>query len=157
VITPAQTNLSAGSYSFTVTDAKNCTCGVAVTIAQATSLTASAAPSPVSCNGGSNGSVVITPSGGTSPYVITPAQTNLSAGSYSFTVTDANNCTFVLPVTIAQPVALTASAAPSPVSCNGGSNGSVVITPSGGTSPYVITPAQTNLSAGSYSFTVTDA
>src|SRR6185295_18220481 len=110
----------------------------------------------VSCNGGSNGSVVITPSGGTSPYTITPSQTGLAAGSYSFTVTDTKGCNITVPVTITQPAILSATSAVTNVSCNGGNNGSVVITPSGGTSPYTINPAQTNLAAGSYNFTVTD-
>ena len=56
-----------------------------------------------------NGSVVITPSGGVGPYTITPAQTGLAAGTYNFTVTDANNCTLIVPVTITQPAAITAS------------------------------------------------
>src|SRR5205823_9351065 len=103
------------------------------------------------------GSVVITPAGGTAPYTITPAQTGLTAGSYTFTVTDASGCSITVPPTIPQPAAITATTAITNVACNGGATGSVVITPSGGTGPYTITPAQTNLAAGSYTFTVTDA
>ena len=112
----------------------------------------------VKCNGASTGSVVITPSGGVGPYTITPSQTGLAAGTYSFTVKDANNCTLVVPVTITQPAAaITATTAITNVLCNGASTGSVVITPSGGVSPYTITPVQTGLAAGSYNFTVKDA
>src|SRR6185369_15787504 len=156
-ITPAQTNLAAGSYTFTVTDANGCSITVPVTITQGGSLTATTAVTDPTCNGGSNGSVVITPAGGTAPYTITPAQTNLAAGSYTFTVTDANGCTINVPVTITDPAPITATTAITNALCNGGATGSVIITPTGGTAPYPITPAQTNLTAGSYTFTITDA
>jgi hypothetical protein len=158
-ITPSQTNLAAGSYTFTVTDANNCSLAVPVTITQLSAL--SVAPSIVTnvlCHGESTGSVVLTPSGGVGPYSITPAQTNLAAGSYTFTITDANNCTLAAPVNLTEPSAM--SIVPPVVTnvlCHGTSTGSVTITPSGGVSPYTITPAQTNLAAGSYTFTVKDA
>jgi len=160
VITPAQTGLSPGLHTFTVTDANLCTTTVDATITQpATGLIASLTSQVnVSCFG-STGSVVITPSGGTPPYVITPAQTGLSAGLHTFTVTDANLCTTTVDATITQPATgLTASLTSQVnVSCFGSSTGSAVITPSGGTPPYLITPAQTGLSAGLHTFTVTDA
>ena len=68
--------------------------------------------------------------GGVGPYTITPAQTGLAAGSYTFTVKDANNCTITVPVTITQPAAITATTSVTHVLCNGASTGSVVITPS---------------------------
>src|SRR3982751_5783446 len=105
----------------------------------------------------STGSVIITPSGGTGPYTITPAQTGLTAGSYTFTVKDANNCTITVPVTITQPTPITATTVVTNVLCNGASTGSVIITPSGGTGPYTITPAQTGLAAGTTNFTIKDA
>src|SRR5688572_32056600 len=49
------------------------------------SLTATTSVTNVLCNGASTGSVVITPSGGVVPYTITPAQTGLAAGNYTFT------------------------------------------------------------------------
>jgi hypothetical protein len=54
-----------------------------------------------------DGSVVITPTGGTAPYNITPAQTNLAAGNYTFTVTDANGCSTTVDVTITEPLPIT--------------------------------------------------
>src|SRR5205085_2746638 len=130
----------AGSYNFTVKDANNCTLTVPVTITQPAAITATTAITNVLCNGASTGSVVITPSGGVGPYTITPVQTGLTAGSYNFTVKDANNCTLTVPVTITQPAAITATTAITNVLCNGASTGSVVITPSGGVGPYTITP-----------------
>ncbi|MBN9386402.1 MAG: SprB repeat-containing protein, partial [Chitinophagaceae bacterium] len=156
-ITPAQTGLAAGNYTFTITDANGCSINVPVTINEPSPITATTAITNVSCNGGSNGAVVITPSGGTGPYTITPAQTGLAAGNYTFTVKDANGCSINVPITINEPSPITATTAVTNVSCNGGSNGAVVITPSGGTGPYTITPAQTGLAAGNYTFTITDA
>ena len=156
-ITPAQTGLAAGNYVFTVTDANGCSITVPVAITQPTTLTATAAVTNILCNGASTGSVVITPTGGVGPYMITPAQTGLAAGNYVFTVTDANGCSITVPATITEPAELTATAAVTNILCNGASTGSVVITPSGGVGPNTITPAQTGLAAGNHTFTVTDA
>ena len=156
-IAPAQTGLAAGTYTFTVTDANGCTLVVPVTIAQPETITATNGVTDASCIGAADGAVVITPAGGTAPYTIAPAQTGLAAGTYTFTVTDANGCTLLVPVTIAQPQAITATTLVTDASCFGAADGSVVITPAGGTAPYTIAPAQTGLAAGSYTFTVTDA
>src|SRR5205814_5134016 len=99
--------LNAGSYNFTTTRANDRTLTVPVTITQPAAITASTAITNVKCNGASTGLVVITPAGGVGPYTITPAQTGLAAGSYNFTVTDANSCTLTVPVTITQTVAIT--------------------------------------------------
>jgi len=160
VITPAQTGLAAGLHTITITDSNGCTATVDATITQpASALGASlTGQTNVLCYGQSTGSVVITPSGGTSPYVITPAQTGLAAGLHTITITDSNGCTATVDATITQPAsALGASlTGQTNVLCYGQSTGSVVITPSGGTSPYVITPAQTGLAAGLHTFTITD-
>ncbi|MBE7173724.1 MAG: hypothetical protein INR73_24340, partial [Williamsia sp.] len=149
--------LAAGSYIYTVTDAQGCTWKDTVVVTQPAALAAAKVVTNVKCNGGATGSVVITPSGGVAPYTIAPAQTGLAAGNYTFTVTDANGCTLPVAVTITQPAVLSATKTIANVKCNGGATGSVVITPSGGTAPYVITPAQTGLVAGNYTFTVTDS
>lgn len=69
----------------------------------------------INCNGGNNGSATVTASGGTPGYTYSwstiPAQTNatatgLSAGEFTVTVTDINNCTTTASVTIAEPAAI---------------------------------------------------
>src|SRR6185295_7560621 len=129
-------------------DANNCTLVVPVTITQPAAITASTVITDVKCNGASTGSVVITPGGGVGPYTITPVQTSLAAGAHNFTITDANNCTLIVPITITQPTILSASTVITHVKCNGASTGSVVITSGGGVGPYTITPLQTGLAAG---------
>src|SRR4029078_11204289 len=78
-----------------------------------------------------------------------------TAGSYTFIVTDANGCTASAPVTINQPLALSASASAGTILCNGGST-TVTVSASGGTSPYSGTGTFTR-TAGSYTLIVTDA
>src|SRR6185436_12694507 len=145
--------VSAGPYSFTVTDANGCSAVINGTITQPSQLTSSASNGNILCNGGTT-TVNVTATGGTAPYSGTGIH-NVSAGPYSFTVTDANGCTAVVSGTITQPSQLTASASYGTILCNGGTT-TVNITANGGTSPYSGVGVQT-VSAGPYSFTVTDA
>lgn len=181
--TPVQTsatanNLASGTYIVTVTDSAGCTATASVTIQPANTMTLTiSAQTNVSCSGNNNGSATVSVSGGTAPYTYSwntsPVQTsatasNLSAGTYIVTVTDANGCTATANVNITQPassIAVTVSAQTN-VSCFGNNNGSATVTVSGGVAPYTYSwntsPVQTsatatNLSAGAYLVTVTDA
>jgi MBG domain (YGX type)/SprB repeat/Putative Ig domain len=168
------TGLAAGSYTVTVTDANGCTATRNYTITQPSAIsTASGSQTNVSCNGGSNGSASVSPSGGTFGYTYSwspsggtaATATGLAAGSYTVTVTDANGCTATRNYTITQPSAISTSGSQTNVSCNGGSNGSASVFPSGGTSGYTYSwspsggtaATASGLAAGSYTVTVTDA
>src|SRR5690606_32334068 len=125
----------AGTYIVTVTDANSCTDTASVTITEPTALSASAITTNVSCNGGSNGTVDLTVTGGTAPYTFvwgntatTEDMTGLQAGTYNVTVTDAKGCTETATATVTEPTVLSASAVTTSVSCNGGSNGTVNLT-----------------------------
>ena len=172
------TGLGAGTYTATVTDANGCNATSApVTLTQpVAALGATTAQSNVTSFGLLNGSAVVIPSGGTSPYSYSwntnPVQTTsalggLAAGTYSCTITDAAGCTLIKNFVITSPALLDLSNfSATPVACFGESTGSVSITPAGGTAPYNYSwntnPAQTtatasNLTAGTYTVTVTDA
>ena len=98
-ITPAQTALTAGLKTFTVKDAKNCETTVQVTITEPTlALTATKEVGTISCKGGTT-SVTITAAGGTAPYTNDGVHT-VSAGPYSFEITDAKGCKVTVSGTI---------------------------------------------------------
>src|SRR5258706_9522976 len=78
-----------------------CISTVDITIADATPITETHTQTPTLCAGGATGTVTITPAGGTAPYTITPAQTGLTAGLHTFTITDANGCILTVDITIA--------------------------------------------------------
>jgi hypothetical protein len=167
-------NLTAGSYTITVTDKNGCTATASATVTQPPVLTVTASNTPVKCNGGATGTATATPAGGTVPYTYswTPggqtsaAASALTAGTYTITVTDKNGCTATASTIVTQPTVLTANiSASTNVTCNGGNNGSATVTAGGGTVAYTYnwTPSggtnntTTALTAGTYTATVTDA
>ncbi|MFM7217362.1 MAG: hypothetical protein ACKO1U_05035, partial [Bacteroidota bacterium] len=150
----AQT-VSAGPYSFTVTDSRGCTASTSGTVTQPTLLVASSTPGTIACFGGTT-TVAVSATGGTTPYSGTGSFT-AGAGSYSYTVTDARGCTATTSGTLTQPALLRLLTSTNQISCFGGT-GSVTLTSSGGTSPYTYGATPTSgLSAGTYNYTVTDS
>lgn len=171
--TASISNVAAGSYNVTATDANGCTVGQSFTINQpAAVLSATESQTNIACFGGATGAASVTPSGGTAPYTYswntgatTSSISNRTAGSYSVTITDASGCTLIKNFVLTQPAAaLSASQSQSDVTVNGGSDGSASVTPSGGTTPYTyawsnggVASSITGLTAGSYNVTITDA
>ncbi len=159
------------SYTVVATDANGATASAVATITVSSAIVINTTVQNVKCNGGTTGSATSTVSGGTSPYTYSwsNAQTGSTAsglgqGSYTLTVTDANGCTGTATIVITQPAVLTAVASGQNVSCAGGNNGSATVTAGGGTTNYTYSwsNAQTgatasNLIAGTYTITVTDA
>ncbi|MEO8149224.1 MAG: T9SS type A sorting domain-containing protein [Bacteroidia bacterium] len=166
--------LAAGVYTVTVSDANGCTKTAVVTLTQPTVILVTGVVTNVKCNGGTTGSINITPSGGTAPYTYlwtggatTKDRINvLAAGTYTVTVTDTKGCTSQYSNTISQPTAITATATSTNVSCFGGTNGTANAVASGGTPPYTYswnsvpvktTPAVTGLKKGLYTVIITDS
>ena len=171
-------NLGTGNYSITVTDANNCTANNSATITAPSDLVQSASIVNVLCVGGNNGALQVTTTGGVSPYSYswstgqsTEDIQGLSAGSYTLTITDTNNCTDIQTYVVTEPnTSISLSSIVTNVSCYAGTNGLIDITTTGGTPGYtfqwsanngVVIPQTTedisNLSAGNYSLTATDA
>ncbi|UII30376.1 gliding motility-associated C-terminal domain-containing protein [Fulvivirga ulvae] len=169
------TGLSAGSYTVTVRDANLCTITVGAVINEPLVITASTSTTDASCNGGSDGTIDVTASGGTGTleysldgvnFQASNQFTGLSAGSYTVTVRDANLCTITVGAVINEPLVITASTSTTDASCNGGSDGTIDVTASGGTGTleysldgvnFQTSNQFTGLSAGSYTVTVRDA
>ncbi len=174
-ITEDISNLTAGQYILTVTDANGCTQTHTATITQPAQLSfATPTIVNVSCFGGNDGSITVNHVGGTSPYTYTwsPAgntQTisNLIAGAYDITVSDANGCSITNTYNVTQPAAALTIADTTLVdaTCFGSTDGSIVLQVTGGTTPYnyvwsngaANNPNNTNIAAGPYSVTIRDA
>lgn len=176
ITTQNRSGLTAGNYSVTVTDTKGCTATANnISVTQPAVISATPTVTNVPCFGQSTGGITLAVAGGNAPYTYqwndgasTKDRTNILAGTYSVTITDANSCTgTVTNISVTQPsAALTASLSKIDPSC-GASNGSVTATVSGGTAPYTYdwngtptgegTPTITGLTAGNYQVTVTDA
>lgn len=169
--TTVASNLPAGNYTCTVTDANGCTASKSVTVTQPSSVTLTSSVTTANCNQ-SNGSASVTASGGVPAYTYSwstgatgSVLNGAAAGTYTLLVTDANNCTYTTAATVPNAsgpsLAITSQ---TNVSCNGGNNASAVASAGGGVPPYAylwsngqITGTATNLQAGVYTATVTDA
>lgn len=168
------TGLPAGEYAAFVKDQGNCLSFATFTISQPSAITISnKGILNVSCNGGNDGSMLITASGGTGAlqYSIDGVNfssnnsfTGLTAGSYIVYVKDANGCVIMSLAQITQPAPMVASANVYNVSCAGGNNGVIDFVVFGGVAPYTFqwsngnnTEDIFNLTPGQYNIDVTDA
>ena len=164
-------NLTAGNYTVTVTDANECTLIETYTVSEPTSIIVSGSTSDVTCFGDGNGSINLSITGGSPAYTTnwsngsnTEDLSNIGAGTYTVTVTDANECQEIASFTISQPSDLSISATPTNIACAGDASGAISITASGGTAPYgylwndnSTREDRDGLVAGTYTVTVTDA
>jgi hypothetical protein len=167
----AVSNLVAGVYTNTITDASGCISVKTATITQPTAITLSITPTNVLCNGGNTGALNASVAGGTPGYTYlcsngatNTAISNLIAGTYNYTVTDASGCSATQSAAITEPTAITLSITPTNVLCNGGNTGALNASVAGGTPGYsylcsngATNTAIPNLIAGTYNYTVTDA
>lgn len=166
--------LFGGQYSVTVTDNDGCTAVSDVILTEPQPLLGTIDVVNVTCRGDASGSASITMSGGTPQYTYTwstnPIQTgatatNLSAGMYSITITDAKQCEWISSVTISEPSEILQSNITQSVYGCAGSAGNVLsATSSGGTGTNIQflwsngdqNAVISNLPAGTYSVTITD-
>ena len=162
-------NLTAGSYTVTVSDASGCSAVQTIIITQPTAINIATSVNQTTC-GSSNGSASAIVTGGTSPYTYAWSNgsssnsiSNLTAGSYTLTVTDSKGCRANATVTVTSSNGISLSMGSSNVICNGGNNGSASATVTGnsGTVTYAwsngaTTASISNLTAGTYSVTATN-
>ncbi|MBK9335189.1 MAG: HYR domain-containing protein [Lewinellaceae bacterium] len=170
--TPTLQNLSAGTYTLTVTDGENCSATISLTIQQPDELLANATATGITAPGNTDGGATADPNGGTALYTFAwstgqSEQTisGLAPGIYTVTVTDANGCTAAQTVEVWDANCnLTAGISATDPTCHGLTNGIATALTTGGSFPVVYswssgatTQTAENLAAGIYSVTITDA
>ncbi len=180
--TAAITGLTAGDYTVTVTDDNHCSANMTLTVDEPTAALSVTIPSKTDnvCHAGDDGDATASAAGGTPSYTYkwyrtadalktqianTATATNLTADNYTVLVTDANGCTAEASETIDEPATGLdlVSSTVTPVSCNGGNDGTAEVVMKGGSGSY--TYSWTNgstasiangLTAGDWTVTVLD-
>ncbi len=172
--TATVSNLLAGTYTVTATDASGCSNTATATISNNSAGSVSVVSTNSTCSGACNGSATATVTGGTLPIVYSWSNgatgvtaTGLCPNTYTITATDGVGCILTTTATITEPTTLTATISNAiDVTCFGLTDGSAQANPAGGNAPYTFswntTPVQTtaiatNLAPGGYSVTITDA
>lgn len=170
-------NITAGTYSVTVTDANSCIGTFNnIIVGQPTAVVINSTQiTNITCNGANDGSIATTVSGGTAPYTYqwndptvqtSATATDLGPGNYGVVVLDANNCPATAAgLVIAEPDVLEVIvSSTTPITCEGGADGVADAAVTGGTLPYTYlwsdgqqTATATDLPQGSYVLAVTDA
>ncbi len=170
---------SAGTYTITVTDNNSCTATAEYTISTpvAPLSVATTLVKNVTTSGGSNGSIDVAASGGTPTFTYSIDGVNfqtsnkfnaLTEGNYTITAKDLSGCTATTSGTVGAPGSLLVTGTVTDVTCYGGNNGAITITPpTGGTEPYLysidngttfqLSAIFSNLQAGNYSIKVKDS
>lgn len=174
-----QTDLNASqlvggqTYTVVVTAPNGCTASESIVIANPNEIGAVVnSVSPVNCNNGSDGEVSVSGAGGTLPYTYlwndalaqdSSVASNLFAGEYIVTITDANGCFTSVPVSVEAPNAMSVDFNVTDVLCPGDANGKITALLNGGTAPYSYewssgdrTNEVDSIFAGVYSLTITD-
>ncbi|MBI2968123.1 MAG: PKD domain-containing protein [Bacteroidetes bacterium] len=168
------TGLSANTFNVTVTDSKGCFGTQTVTVTQPAQITLSVSTVNSTCGNG-DGSATVTAGGGVGGFTYSwnngqtaSTATSLSAGNYTVTVADGNNCqqTAVASVSsVNTPLNIITTS--TNLNCFGGADGTATALPASGTSPYTYqwnaaagnqtNATATGLSANTFEVTVTDS
>lgn len=160
-----------GVYEITVTDANECSVVETVTIAEIPIFEISPVVNQITCFGESNGSINLNLVGGQAPVralwdhgAEQAAIFNLGPGEYGVTVIEGAGCEFRRTFFINEPeILIVTGIVDDALGCTDGQSGSINLTVSGGTPPYLYewsngenTEDLTNLTSGWYSVNVTD-
>jgi len=164
------TNIAAGTYTITITDANGASKSGSATITQPTAINLLLTATNTNCPTTSDGSINLTVSGGTSPYTYTWSNgattediSNLDHGWHYVTVTDANSCIKIDSAQISHPSEMVLTFSGVVPTCTPGFDGSIDLTVINGFSPYTyswsngsLTQDLTGLISGTYTVTITD-
>ncbi|PKQ45250.1 beta strand repeat-containing protein, partial [Confluentibacter flavum] len=156
------TGVPAGNYIVEITDAvTSCSSQSPISLETPTPVTFSTSANDVSCNGGSDGVIIVTLDAGNNnppytysisgPVSVGPQYSNiftgLPAGIYDVTVTSSRDCSLTQQETIGEPTPLSVSGTATDFACapnNSVNTSSLTISVVGGTAPYVYSIDGTN-------------
>ena len=139
------TGLSAGSNIIHVKDANGCIKDTTVTISQPSIIVPHAFVKAAVCNTLANGQVTLSASGGTPGYTYAIGSgsyfsgtvfTPLAAGTYTFSIKDANGCVVDTTINVIDSLHISATFAITPALCHDSASGVIIVNGIGGTSPY---------------------
>lgn len=136
-------NVSAGDYAVVVIDDNGCSATGNAIISSNSELEIDFTLLEVSCYDYSDGAIETNVTGSISPYTYqwsngatTANISNLNAGNYDLTVTDANGCEKITNTELLQPELFVIEAELTPPLCAGDANGSITFTAIGGNPDY---------------------
>ncbi len=163
--------LCAGNYQVTIQDNNGCTITDTMELIDMTGMKLTATVSEISCNGACDGSITVTPTLGTAPFVYNwqdgasgNSRTNLCPGLYSVTIMDDDGSQYAYWVNLENPTPIFTNFIVEDESCASACDGIIRTEVTGGTPPYTYTWSggltgniQTNVCPGTYNVTITDA
>lgn len=168
--TTSNIDVGPGNYSVTVTTSEGCS------TTETISITGPVEATPIifhSCYQENNGEVEFDVTGGLAPFTYSwshdplltdQVASDLSPGSYTCTITDANGCTQTYTVTVLESIEIMATAVTTPA-CNNDPTGTMTISATGGSGTYAYSLTGTGfqssnffdgLTPGTYNVTVMD-
>lgn len=147
-----------GDYTVTVTDQAGCSTDTTITISCPEPFFFDVSSTEISCTGYSDASLSASAAGGSGNVVFEVPEINvtidfdgsiefeqdsLPSGTYSFSLTDDNGCTYSEVLVIEEPDGLQVEYAVTDVDCAGDCNGLILADIQGGQLPYIITVTDT--------------
>ncbi len=166
-------SLFAGTYSVSITDSSGCTLMDTIDVVDPTPLQLTFMSQNVSCFGMCDGIASVTVIGGNAPYTYIwngnaganqTVAIDLCSGYQVVEVTDNNGCSFIDSVQLVEPAAIAVNKTVNNPSCHDGTDGSIILMPSGGSDSYsylwnngTADSSVGNLGAGTYICQITDS
>ncbi|MFD1553677.1 hypothetical protein DNU06_10215 [Putridiphycobacter roseus] len=171
IIVEDPSNLTAGTYQLTITDALGCISYYDTVLVNPTEIQYTPTivdPTCGQCDG--ELSVLVTGGDGNYDYLwnngpTTNSMQNLCAGIYELNLTDGNGCEIATQYALGNSVDVSANAIVTPITCNDACDGEITVDIVNGTAPFVVTwlhdnsngLSKQNLCEGTYFIEVKDA
>ncbi len=141
---PTFNGLTAGMYTVFFREANGCQSSMIVTVSEPSILLSSSSLVPVVCYSQNNGRINISATGGVAPYQYSlngaafqsSNSFNVTAGNYIVTIRDTNGCMSTQNISMTEPLPIVATAVTLTASCDGGNDGRITASATGGNSSY---------------------